>query len=528
MSNFQRVSKKLPQQLINEKLANDLKLSDKFQKRFSRKEVENNYENIIKAQNSEENLFDESYEYNDKESSNRQQIPQNKQQQLDRVSPLSKTPDSIDDWTNSSANSSTINTAPYRTHYHSNNSSVSPSSESLKRGAGISSGIGTQSDNEMLDEYSTDDIGEDIEIIEEDLPDEEDDDDDDEEEYYGDDDNFEENEQEKIRNLQIEAEKLKNSKVVKQAPLPPLPKLNDIQRHLNDFFNQIITNEKPYNAKLANLINFRNELQNHCTDDSADLRVLFTHVEQIFEQHNLFLNELKKILSDLLRNDLLNLLLNALNVFSVMLSTSLKLYCDFLDNYPRAMVILNKFENEKYQKSQILTNNLKHSQPQHHRQQQQQISNKRTSFIECEYEFSQNNYYTNNELFDTAQIFSNDLLNHPLSLVKCWLSLKDECLYFIRLSKNNDYRNETELNQRIKRLFDDNQEYNLLKDEIFSKIDRVLLPNRIRKNEDVVESCESGEKKLRHLILFGDCLICCRIKKFVFSLDICKTRNRMK
>jgi hypothetical protein len=365
------------------------------------------------------------------------------------------------------------------------------------------------------DECSTDDIGEDIEIIEEDLPDEEVDDDDDDHEYYGD---FEDHEQEKIRNLQIEAEKLKNSKVVKQSPLPPLPKLNDIQKHLNDFFNQIITNEKPYNAKLAYLIGFRNELQNHCTDaSSADISVLFTHIEQIFEQHNLFINELKKILNDLLRNDLLNLLLNALNVFSVMLSTSLKLYCEFLDNYPRAMVILNKFENEKYKMNQLLTNNLKqtHSQPsQLHRQQKQQQPSKRKSFIECEYEFFQN-IYTNNELCDTAQIFSNDLLNHPLLLVRHWLSLKDECLYFIRFSKTNEYKNETELNQRIKKLFYDNQEYNSLKDEIFCKVDRVLLPNRIRKNEDVVELCENGEKKLRHLILFGDCLICCRFKKFV-------------
>jgi hypothetical protein len=181
------------------------------------------------------------------------------------------------------------------------------------------------------------------------------------------------------------------------------------------------------------------------------------------------------------------------------------------------MVILNKFENEKYKMNQLLTNNLKqtHSQPsQLHRQQKQQQPSKRKSFIECEYEFFQN-IYTNNELCDTAQIFSNDLLNHPLLLVRHWLSLKDECLYFIRFSKTNEYKNETELNQRIKKLFYDNQEYNSLKDEIFCKVDRVLLPNRIRKNEDVVELCENGEKKLRHLILFGDCLICCRFKKFV-------------
>ena len=507
MSSFQRNSSKLPQQLANEKLANDFKQTSRHKQPFSKDENENNFEIEISELKNKKEKEEPIYEnmFNPiLQMSNRQQIPERKEH--DRASPLSKTPDSMDDGWASSANSSAMHTTLSRNNQSNSTSSVSPSNESLKRG-GISSGVGTQSD-EMLDEYSIDDIGEDIQVIE-DMQDEEYEE---EEDIIDDDDDDDEEDQETLR-LQMEAEKLKNSKVTKQAPLPLLPKISETHKHFNSFFNQIISDERPFNAKLAYLIGFRFDLEKYCMDaTSADLNVLFTHVEQIFEQHNLFLNELKRILNDLMRSDLLSLLLNALKVFSVMLSTCLKLYCEFLDNYPKAMVILNKFEAEKYKTNQTMINSLKisNSQSQKHRQQQQ----KSKTFVECESEFFQN-IYTNNEFCDTAHIFSNELLNHPLALVRNWLRLKDECLYFIKISttSNRNSNQEIQLKMKINELFYDNLEYNKLKHEIFTKIDRILLPNQMRKNEDVVELCEGNEKKLRHLILFSDCLICCRIKK---------------
>ena len=459
----------------------------------------NHYENTADFDDGTKNLFPPIRESIDYENF----IMPIKQHPIPKQeSPLSKTPDSMDEsWMSSAVNNAVM---PFKNLNKSNsNSSVSPSNESLKNSGGISSGFGTQSYNDMLD-YSTDDIVDEFVI-------ENDDNDEVESEY-------EEDDAEMMR-LQDEAEKLKNTKVNKQAPLPlpPQPKLNDIQKHINEFLSLIIAKEKPFNAKLTYLVKFRQDLEKNCTEASnADLNVLFTHVEQLLEQQTLFISELKNLLMEVLRNDLLTLLLKALSVFGNMLILSLKLYCEFLDNYPKAMVILNKFQSDSNKMNQIF-NNIRQSN--HHdinEHKNNNLNKIRKSFIECENEFFKN-IYSNHELSNTAQIFSNDLLNHPLDLVKHSLSLKEECSYFIKMvkiqNKWTEFRGENELNSMIKQWFDCNKDYNDLKEEIFTKIDRILLPNHIRKNDDVVELTEKNDKKLRHLVLYSDCLICCAIKK---------------
>jgi hypothetical protein len=50
--------------------------------------------------------------------------------------------------------------------------------------------------------------------------------------------------------------------------------------------------------------------------------------------------------------------------------------------------------------------------------------------------------------------------------------------------------------------------------KVFDEINRNIMPKEVRKNEDVVELIESSnEKRIRHLILYGDCLVCCKTKR---------------
>jgi hypothetical protein len=114
------------------------------------------------------------------------------------------------------------------------------------------------------------------------------------------------------------------------------------------------------------------------------------------------------------------------------------------------------------------------------------------------------------EEFDLSRIFTEDILRRPTKLFEFIISLKDECLLAASDLSSNASAN---LRMNIRSLFD-NENSKSLRDKVFSEINRNIMPKEVRKHEDVVELCvSSNERKLRHLILYGDCLVCCRLKK---------------
>jgi hypothetical protein len=125
-----------------------------------------------------------------------------------------------------------------------------------------------------------------------------------------------------------------------------------------------------------------------------------------------------------------------------------------------------------------------------------------------------NIYYNDNnkyeEEFDLTKIFTEDILRRPTKLFEFIISLKDECILAANDLPNNSCTN---LKENIKSLFD-NKSSKTMREHVFNEINRNIMPKEIRKHEDVVELSEqTRERKLRHLILYGDCLVCCRLKK---------------
>ena len=112
------------------------------------------------------------------------------------------------------------------------------------------------------------------------------------------------------------------------------------------------------------------------------------------------------------------------------------------------------------------------------------------------------------EIFDLTKIFAEEILRRPTKLFEFIYSLKDECML-----ASKDLPGYKYLESNIKSLFE-NESSKSLREKVFDEINRNIMPKEIRKNEDVVELIESNnDRKIRHLILYGDCLVCCRIKK---------------
>jgi hypothetical protein len=294
-----------------------------------------------------------------------------------------------------------------------------------------------------------------------------------------------------------------------------------IQQRLKIFIKSIINSESIYLNKLKNLMSFRKFLENNCTLTDLtqyDVQILFSNVEQLYTIHERFFDKLIQInrkVSSVANKDNREfiLLIDCFDSFECMLHECLKNYLSFLNSYTKAMTILNKFEKQKndfriQNHARILA-----------------ATNKRKSFIECEHEFS---VLINDDNNDMSKIYSEDLLRRPLKLVEYLMSLKEECHNFIRHKNYRIVQYElNELNNRMRSLFE-NMELKQLKEEILSKIDKNVLPTKVRINNDVVELCEpSNERKLRHLILFGDCLVCCKVKRLgfliIFRLKFCST-----
>lgn len=153
------------------------------------------------------------------------------------------------------------------------------------------------------------------------------------------------------------------------------------------------------------------------------------------------------------------------------------------------------------------TNNLSRVQPTTAVQQQQPAVVNKDPF---------NIYYGDimkrsaEEKFDIARMLSEDILRRPTKLFEFTCSLKDECML---ASKDLPSAYRANMESNIKSLFD-NESSKKLREKVFDEINRNIMPIEVRKSEDVVELIESnGERKLRYLILYGDCLVCCRLKK---------------
>ena len=214
---------------------------------------------------------------------------------------------------------------------------------------------------------------------------------------------------------------------------------------------------------------------------------------------------------------------------------SFPVYLEFLKNYSKAMTILNRLE-EKPSNSLRFTSLMAPKTTQ------------TKTFLECQSEFNRqlldesklggissggltrfekihaqslntpkdpyNIYYNDvkksEEAFDLTKIFAEEILRRPTKLFEFIYSLKDECI----LASNELHDNySVTLQASIKSLFE-NETSKSLREKVFDEINRNIMPKEVRKNEDVVELIESSnDRKIRHLILYGDCLVCCRIKK---------------
>ena len=215
---------------------------------------------------------------------------------------------------------------------------------------------------------------------------------------------------------------------------------------------------------------------------------------------------------------------NAVQLLANIMEISFQIYLEFLKNYSKSMTILNKLE----------------STPSSSSPNSDSSSSKLKSFIECQQDFikslkdnlsatvqstkqltpSDNNankdpyniYYNDSDknAFNTAKIFAEEILRRPTKLFEFILSLKEEC----SIAANELPKSSSEsLQKRIRSLFE-NESFKTLREEVFNQINRNIMPTEVRKHEDVVELSENNkDRKLRHLILYGDCLVCCRLKK---------------
>jgi hypothetical protein len=305
-------------------------------------------------------------------------------------------------------------------------------------------------------------------------------------------------------------------------------------KRLKTFVATTLYNEHVYLNKLARLLNFKNYLEENYNGSLNELNILFSDIIQIYKIHDVVAMKLQDYLSSfvdlqqskkqLQNNSNTNLiketfLSSALQLLANIMEISFPVYLEFLQNYPRSLSILNKLEKQSISSG---------------------LLSKRKSFLDCQTDFNnqkynvktnkQNNnkkqqakdefnlystYSTtdlkkNEEKIDTAKLFSEEILLRPTILFMLINSLKDECLLAandLPLSSSNT------LKANIKSMFD-NENSKKLRDQVFEQIKLNRMPKEARKHEDVVELSErNNERKLRHLILYGDCLVCCRIKK---------------
>lgn len=313
-------------------------------------------------------------------------------------------------------------------------------------------------------------------------------------------------------------------------------------KRLKTFVATTLHNERIYLEKLAKLLSFRNFLEDNFNGSQADITVLFSGVQQIYMAHDIVACKLQgytqnstidsnnnfKIHSNSIGANMQMKELffsSALQLLANIMETSFPIYLEFLKNYSKAMTILNKLEEK--QQSSLASSSLRNHQP-----------HQAKSFIDCQIEFNRliqidnlnkarktrnsfvndpyNIYYSDikknksEEAFDLTKIFAEEILRRPTKLFEFILSLREECV-LASVEMPSDSCSVYKTN--IKALFE-NTTSKSFREKVFNEINRNIMPKEVRKNEDVVELIETNsERKIRHLILYGDCLVCCRIKK---------------
>ncbi|CAF0746626.1 unnamed protein product [Brachionus calyciflorus] len=346
-------------------------------------------------------------------------------------------------------------------------------------------------------------------------------------------------------------------------------------KRLKTFVTTTLHNEKLYLEKLKKLLKFKEYLEENFNGTETDISVLFSGIQQIYLTHDIvaqklqeYLNNLNELLQNNSKTSPVNTRLNqvvgssrqatnlspttlypnnsniimkesflssALNLLANIMEISFPVYLEFLKNYPKSMTILNKLEKQtskssissisrKKTLSECQTDFNKFLLNSENLIKNSNHNNKKTGGLLARFTQHQNHqknlkkdpfemYYNdtkNQETFDLTKIFTEDILRRPTKLFEFIFSLKEECIL-----ASNDLPNDycASLKSNIKSLFENESSKNL-RERVFNEINRNIMPKEVRKNEDVVELMENNnERKLRHLILYGDCLVCCRLKK---------------
>ncbi|RNA41980.1 breakpoint cluster region [Brachionus plicatilis] len=329
-------------------------------------------------------------------------------------------------------------------------------------------------------------------------------------------------------------------------------------KRLKTFVATTLHNEKLYLDKLRRLLDFKDYLDDNFSGSQTDISVLFSGIQQIYTTHDIVAQKLHDYLTTL--NELLqsssktspantklnqvvgssrqatnlsptspyptnsmfylkeSFLTNALNLLANIMEISFPVYLEFLKNYPKSMTILSKLDHSKsVSKRKTLTecqaefNKLLSSEAKNFKRPGllSRFTQKSASAKKDPYDLYYNDAKSE-QLFDLTKIFTEDILRRPTKLFEFIYSLKEECIL-----ASNDLPNSycASLKSNIKSLFENEASKNL-RELVFNEINRNIMPKEVRKNEDVIELIEnSNERKLRHLVLFGDCLVCCRLKK---------------
>lgn len=316
-------------------------------------------------------------------------------------------------------------------------------------------------------------------------------------------------------------------------------------RRLKTFVATTLHNEQAYLDKISKLLSFRTYLEENFNGSQTDINVLFADIFQIYKSHEVVCIKLQDFLgsfSDLSYQSHTNnnssnhfiketFLASALQLLANITMASFPVYLEFVENYPRSMSLLGKLEKNNTGLTSGLLN-----------------LSKRKGFLDCQNDFNNkvlnnknsgkdkgkssffnfnrrreafnkdnefNLYYNDSKLnekeqIDVGKLFAEEILQRPTKLFMFIHSLKDECL---RAAQELPNKSSNGLKSNLNTMLD-NEESKSLRDKIFEQIKLNIMPKEARKHEDVVELDENrNERKLRHLILYGDCLVCCRLKK---------------
>ena len=311
--------------------------------------------------------------------------------------------------------------------------------------------------------------------------------------------------------------------------------LDNTTRRLETFVATTLLNEEAYLKKIDLLLEFQKFLEKNLPSSITDINIIFSYIENIHKVHKVVVLRLQEFINTLTEDsnissntDIKELFSsNALQLLGNIIKISFPAYLEFVESYPRSMAVLKSLEKANLNSGGLLSKKktLADCQNEFIAKNLNRESNKTTKekkhFFSSPLKFSRttkedwNIYFSDTkkieEKFDIATIFSEDILRRPEKLFLFIHSLKDECI--LATNELPTESKSADLKSDIKMIFE-NEEMKDLREKVFEQIKLNIMPKEARKHEDVVELFEnSNEKKIRHLILYGDCLVCCRLKK---------------